>query len=75
MIVLAKSDWWQDLSPRGKSRVNIATTVPREPDAMELNKIGDYLFTEGKIDKNNPYNVSQFALTALRDAFKKVGLL
>jgi hypothetical protein len=53
----------------------MATTVPREPDARELNVIGDYLFARGDIDTNNPYNVTQFALTSLRNAFRKMGKL
>ncbi len=72
MIKLDKSGWWQDVSPRGKKNVNMATVIPREPDSRELAAIGEWLERNGKIPTNNPYNVTKFALTSLRGAFRKM---
>ncbi|MFA5053052.1 MAG: hypothetical protein WC565_03270 [Parcubacteria group bacterium] len=62
--------WWEDVAPRRKNRVNMATTITRN-DARELDKIGDILVLEGRLKENNPYQIVQFALLLLRETMKK----
>jgi hypothetical protein len=46
------------------------TVIPRDPDARELAAIGEWLYANEKIKTNNSYNVTQYALTALRGAMR-----
>lgn len=70
MVELSKPDWWKDLKPRGKTTVSMMTVIPRDPDARELAAIGEWLYANEKIKTNNSYNVTQYALTALRGAMR-----